>query len=432
MEKRDTIVIIVAIIIVLIMAMYIKPLVTGQPVKLIPDELAKMFGGGNQIEIANNTTFLNQSSKVANTSSFEIPHSSNKSVNASANMSPPTPSPTPTWSGTPVQVGLQGGSSSSYIYPREYPVDPDTRYSFSQESFPLIPYTTFTGKNSVKTNPIEIPTGYWELWYTVDMKDDLLHPDITKKSESKEKTSEGKKIIPESMDSISVVYPWFSIRVENADSGSEVRYITPPGGLNPRLWKGDFVSPDADEPEDTPREYDSGINWDPRPWKEKFFEGYQKYTLDIDARNLISYKVEIKVPDPKSPLYNRSAIPDESSNQTSTGDLMENVFITYIEGVNGNISDPLTFEKIISSLSYNTLSQYSRDDIFKAINRMKYAGVTITGFSRTDDFIRGPEGSLKGNLAYTTGTGERMIFIDIPFVKDYYGWKINDLLLIKT
>jgi hypothetical protein len=53
MEKRDIIVIIVAVFIVLIMAMYVKPLVTGKPVQLIPDELSGLFGGGNQTEEGN-------------------------------------------------------------------------------------------------------------------------------------------------------------------------------------------------------------------------------------------------------------------------------------------------------------------------------------------------------------------------------------------
>ena len=38
--------------------MYVKPLVTGQPVKLLPDELTAFFGGGNQTDI-NNTSYLN-------------------------------------------------------------------------------------------------------------------------------------------------------------------------------------------------------------------------------------------------------------------------------------------------------------------------------------------------------------------------------------
>ncbi|MGV8110058.1 hypothetical protein [Methanospirillum sp.] len=47
MEKRDILVIFVAIIIVLIMAMYIKPLVTGKEAKLIPDEISGLFSNNN-------------------------------------------------------------------------------------------------------------------------------------------------------------------------------------------------------------------------------------------------------------------------------------------------------------------------------------------------------------------------------------------------
>jgi len=62
MEKRDILIIIVAIFIVLFMAMYVKPLVTGKPVQLIPDELTKMLNGGNQTEV-NNTSLGNTSVK---------------------------------------------------------------------------------------------------------------------------------------------------------------------------------------------------------------------------------------------------------------------------------------------------------------------------------------------------------------------------------
>ena len=62
MEKRDLLIIIVAIFIVLLMAMYVKPLVTGKPVQLIPDELSNMMKGGNQ-SIVNNTSLANSSAK---------------------------------------------------------------------------------------------------------------------------------------------------------------------------------------------------------------------------------------------------------------------------------------------------------------------------------------------------------------------------------
>lgn len=52
MEKRDIIVIVVAIFIVLIMAMYIKPLVTGKEAKLIPDEISNLFKKDNLSNIS--------------------------------------------------------------------------------------------------------------------------------------------------------------------------------------------------------------------------------------------------------------------------------------------------------------------------------------------------------------------------------------------
>ena len=59
MEKRDLIIIIVAVFIVLFMAMYVKPLVTGKPVQLIPDELSNLLKGGNQTQAINNSSISN-------------------------------------------------------------------------------------------------------------------------------------------------------------------------------------------------------------------------------------------------------------------------------------------------------------------------------------------------------------------------------------
>jgi len=57
MEKRDIIVIVVAILIVLIMAMYIKPLVTGKEAKLIPDEISNLFKTDN---VTNNSNIRDE------------------------------------------------------------------------------------------------------------------------------------------------------------------------------------------------------------------------------------------------------------------------------------------------------------------------------------------------------------------------------------
>ena len=67
----------------------------------------------------------------------------------------------------------------------------------------------------------------------------------------------------------------FSIDVVDPENPSSlVRTITPPGSLDPLLWKTD----------------------DPRPWKEKFLEGNNQYYFIIKANMLSSYSIDIKVP----------------------------------------------------------------------------------------------------------------------------------------
>ena len=52
--------------------------------------------------------------------------------------------------------------------------------------------------------------------------------------------------------------------------------VEPPGGLDKTLWQK------------------SGI--DPRPWKQKFYEGNKEYYLVITAKHLTSYTIEARVP----------------------------------------------------------------------------------------------------------------------------------------
>ena len=75
--------------------------------------------------------------------------------------------------------------------------------------------------------------------------------------------------------SFSVTNPMFILQVMDADDPNRiVRTITPPGGLDSTLWTGS----------------------DPRPWKEKFYEGQKDYFFIINTQALSSYTIEIRVP----------------------------------------------------------------------------------------------------------------------------------------
>ena len=67
------------------------------------------------------------------------------------------------------------------------------------------------------------------------------------------------------------------------DPNRIVRTITPPGGLDKSLWTGEAG--------------------DPRPWKEKFYEGARKYYFIIYAHSLNSYNLDIRVPTAYSGKY---------------------------------------------------------------------------------------------------------------------------------
>jgi hypothetical protein len=75
--------------------------------------------------------------------------------------------------------------------------------------------------------------------------------------------------------------------MDGNDPNRIVRIITPPGSIDKDLWSGKTAEGDY-----------SGITTfdDPRPWKEKFFEGERNYFFVINTQSLDSYTIEFKVP----------------------------------------------------------------------------------------------------------------------------------------
>lgn len=121
---------------------------------------------------------------------------------------------------------------------------------------PLITVTGQTGKTS---DTFSVPGGYWELWYTADPL-----------------TSGGQNSVSSS-GSNSAVFPVLQIQViDKTNAGRLVTTVEPPGGLDKTMWQR------------------SGI--DPRPWKQKFYEGNKEYYFVITAKHLTSYTIEARVP----------------------------------------------------------------------------------------------------------------------------------------
>jgi hypothetical protein len=133
-----------------------------------------------------------------------------------------------------------------------------------------------TGQYSGTTQVINIPFPYWELWYTVQPTSSDLRQQAEGSGMYEVSPTQGEGVSMSGVSgSYSTVMPTFSIDVIDADNPSSiVRTITPPGNLDPLLWQKD----------------------DPRPWKEKFLEGNNQYYFIIRANTLSSYSIDIKVP----------------------------------------------------------------------------------------------------------------------------------------
>jgi hypothetical protein len=113
----------------------------------------------------------------------------------------------------------------------------NTEPSTNPESSDMTTFATISGQYSRTTNNINIPSYYWEMWYTA-------YPmNMGGQGES-------------GTQSYSEVFPSLSIQVMDGDNPNQViDTVTPPGGLDAALWKR------------------TGI--DPRPWVEKFYEGHK-------------------------------------------------------------------------------------------------------------------------------------------------------------
>ncbi|MDD1699505.1 MAG: hypothetical protein LUQ04_01795 [Methanoregula sp.] len=118
---------------------------------------------------------------------------------------------------------------------------------------------TATGQSGKTSDTFSVPGGYWELWYTAD-------PFIMGGQDSVSASG-----------SNSALFPYLSIQViDTTNSDRIVKTVEPPGGLDKTLWAK------------------SGI--DPRPWKQKFYEGNKEYCFVITTKHLKSYVIEARIP----------------------------------------------------------------------------------------------------------------------------------------
>lgn len=242
MEKRDLVMVVAALAIVAVLAIFVKPMLTGEPPNL---ELPSL--GGTEEEPEKQIVYQ-----------------------TSAHTMPPTqvvttPTTVPAWQGESRELAFVAPHTSETASPTPTHMIPPEVTAPPEK---LLVYATIQGKGGGTTEPVSIPFPYWELWYTVNPWEETY---IGETSHKEAGVAEFFAV---------EVFPSFSIDVTDAADHSLVRTIEPRGGLDADLWK-------------------KGEEYDPRPWVEKFYgDGTPKnYYFVINTHMIKSYKIEIKVPD---------------------------------------------------------------------------------------------------------------------------------------
>jgi len=276
MDKKDIIYIVIAFCFILIIALVIKPTITGKsvntglPVSSAPQQTSLAASSNNR------TVVVTQMTTVLTTI--------------------PTPVPIPTWDRTVKTVG--------FVDPGLYGISTNQSLPSGSIFNPVLPnnnmtlYKTISGKYSSTTQVTNIPFPYWELWYTADPT--VKMGGVVPKTTVKATGDKGSGISQSSISgSYSITYPTLSIQVMDADDPNRVvRVVTPPGNLDSSLWSGTITSsPNLTSKYTTVTTQEPVKKTDPRPWKEKFFEGQKNYYFIIAAHSLNSYKLEIRVPE---------------------------------------------------------------------------------------------------------------------------------------
>ena len=252
MDKKDITYLVGAIVIILVIAVVIKPLATGQPVNT-------------------GIAFPTTTNEIPQTFSHVFTETTLPIIPVIIT-TPPTP--VPTWDLKIKTVGFVDPGTYGITLNDSLPGG--TRINNSIASRATTSYATISGRYTSTTQVFTIPFPYWELWYTADpagpvggQGQKLGTSTVTgsKESGSTQTVIQG---------SYSSSFPEFTVQVMDADDPNRiVRTITPPGGLDKSLWT---------------------TTNDPRPWKERFFEGSRNYYFIITAHALNSYNLDIRVP----------------------------------------------------------------------------------------------------------------------------------------
>jgi len=289
MEKKDMMYLVVALVLVLVIALVIKPLATGQAIKTgIPEPTTTIP--------APLTIDLNETVRVPIV------------ITTLITTLPPTP--LPTWNpNSPKDV--------SFVDPSKYGISINESISHGSRfndtgldtNMTTIATIASSDGSSGTTNIMYIPFPYWELVYTVDPAT-APEPDTVEAEQVSADTTLRSAGTPVSSysgisGSYSTVSPKFTIQVMDGDDPNRiVRSISPPGGINLDLWMGTWTAPEEVETSTISKKRKASIEdvysdfeaVDPRPWTEKFYEGQRNYYFIVTAQSLNSYTIDLKVP----------------------------------------------------------------------------------------------------------------------------------------
>jgi hypothetical protein len=274
MDKKDIMYIIGGLCIILIIALIVKPILTGKPINTgipTPTPTPIPFIENIAAPVVIDTTILTT-----------IPTTE------------PTPTPIQTWDTKTKGVVFVDPSTYGVSFNQSIPQGTKIDNILSNTS--MISYAKINGKYSGTTQSINIPFPSWQLVYTITPIAPLQPAKVAvvpTKGESNAYSGIS--------GSYSSVTPQFSIQVMDAmDPNRIVRTITPPGGVDFNLWMGTKKSVT------NPQVLTSGnqkatvssdtVYVDPRPWTEKFYEGQRTYYFIIKTQSIESYSIDIKIP----------------------------------------------------------------------------------------------------------------------------------------
>lgn len=272
MDKKDIIYMVGALGIILIIALVIKPAMTVQPVNT---------------GIASTTP-----QPTFSPITTVYPDVTGQVITLVTTIPVPTslPTPVPTWDKNVSSVGFVDPSTYGVSFNQSLPAG--TRIENIPINRSLTTIAKISGQYSGTTQVMNIPFPYWELWYTVDPFADMggqaQSMSSTAVTGPKQSGQQGIGNAQVMQGSFSVNNPTFSIQVMDADDPNRIiRTITPPGGLDSALWSGKTVGGEYSGTTTIP---------DPRPWREKFYEGNKEYFFIVNTHAIHSYGIEIRVP----------------------------------------------------------------------------------------------------------------------------------------